>query len=442
MKNLHEFRSHVVALLNRKPVTILLSVFFAVIIWFAIVVNVYPSTPVSFYQVPLEIDLTGTAAEQNGLSLVSCDVEAVNVELTGNRSQIGILTAEDLTATADLGTINAAGEYPVSLTVKASNGISFQVDSITPATATVQLDKIETRSYPVEPSFPGVVVTAGHALNKDEVLCDPSEIEITGPAAQLDEISKVEVYSDKKLEIDSAYLLYTSDVRLYSQSGAQIDDAALEIPKVDFQIDLPVLTQRELQLTYRVTGAPQDFDLPWLQERLKLSEDTITMASQNSSAFTGVDTWDAGFVRLSDIDLDYTGTLKIAEEEGCINESGIQEVTLSLDNEGLDKRTFRVTSDNISIINAPTTYDFRIVTKQLEVTVVGEASQLEELQAEDIFITVNLMNYANAEQSASFPWSPSISFHQKDHLWAIGSYNISLERSEPETSTTDTSLEE
>lgn len=435
MKSLHELRGCLRGIFDRKLPTIILSVILAIITWFAIVVNVYPSTPVNFYQVPLEIDLTGTAAEQSGLSVVACDVEAVNVKLTGDRSQVGRLTTEDLVATAQLGNINAAGKYSLSLDVTATNGITFEVDSIEPASANVELDKIVTTSFPVEPAFPNLVVTAGHALNMDEVDCEPSEIEITGPAAQLDEIARVEAYSDKNVEIDSAYLLYASEVRLYTDSGALVDDESLDIPKVDFQINIPVLTQRELKLTYRVTGAPQDFDLEWLQSRLNLSEKTITMASQNSTAFTDVDTWDAGGVRLSDIGLDYTTTLTLAQEEGYINESGIQEVTLSLNNEGLEERTFLVPADNISIINAPTSYDFQLVTKQLEITVVGEAAQLDELTEDDIQITVNLLNYGNADQSTYFPWSPTISFHQKNHVWAIGSYSVSLERIDPEPST-------
>ncbi len=93
-------------LAGTQPVVIGLSILAAIIIWFAIVLTVYPSTPKRFYNIPVKVDLTGTNAEANGLSAVGCDVESVSVELTGDRSQIGLLTADDLTAYAEVGALS------------------------------------------------------------------------------------------------------------------------------------------------------------------------------------------------------------------------------------------------------------------------------------------------------------------------------------------------
>lgn len=144
-----------------QPVVIGLSILAAIIIWFAIVLTVYPSTPKRFYNIPVKVDLTGTNAEANGLSAVGCDVESVSVELTGDRSQIGLLTADDLTAYAEVGALSSTGSYTVNIDVRTDTGISFSVDKVVPNTATIKLDKIETRTFNVEASFPNIVVTSG-----------------------------------------------------------------------------------------------------------------------------------------------------------------------------------------------------------------------------------------------------------------------------------------
>ena len=59
---------------NRKPVVIVMSFLCALIIWFAIVMNVYSTAPMRFYNIPVEIPLTGTNAEANGLSVVDYEV--------------------------------------------------------------------------------------------------------------------------------------------------------------------------------------------------------------------------------------------------------------------------------------------------------------------------------------------------------------------------------
>lgn len=424
-----------------QPVVIGLSILAAIIIWFAIVLTVYPSTPKRFYNIPVKVDLTGTNAEANGLSAVGCDVESVSVELTGDRSQIGLLTADDLTAYAEVGALSSTGSYTVNIDVRTDTGISFSVDKVVPNTATIKLDKIETRTFNVEASFPNIVVTSGHSLDMEDVVCDPPTIDITGPSAQLSEIDKVVVYSNKSIEISSSYSLYSSDVQLYTDEGARLDADSIEIPSVDFQISIPILTQAELELTYGLLGLPSSFtddDVAWLRERLQLSEDTITLASQTSTAFSDKQSLSVGYVSMSEVGLDYSKTMDITLEDDLINLSGVQQVTVALDNEGLSSRTFRVSADNISIINPPSSYNFDLVTKRMDITVVGDAEVLETLDADDIIVTVDLLNYEVASYpSESFTWSSSISFYQQGRVWAIGSYRIALNRSDIVTENDD-----
>ena len=380
----------------------------------------------------LVVSAVGGAFQGESEGVVECEVETVNVELTGDRSQVGNLTAEDLTAYAEVGGISASGSYTLALDVRTDTGITFTVDTITPSKTNVRLDKIESQTFDVEASFPNLVVTSGHTFDMEDVVCEPSTIEITGPSAQLSEISKVVVYSDKSAEISSSYSLYSNVIQLYTAEGAVLDMDSFEIPSVDFQISIPILTQKTLDLSYDLIGVPSSFtkaDQEWLRERLTLSEDSITLASQTSSAFTDKESLSVGYVRMSEIGLDYSATMDIALEDDYINQSGIQQVTLSLNNEGLTSRTFTVDTNNIQIINQPPSYDFNLITKRLDVTVVGDEEVLDALDANDIIVTVDLLNFdVESYPSESFSWPSSVSFYQKGKIWAIGSYRIALER--------------
>ena len=424
--------------ITSRPVAIILSIITALFIWFAITMSIYPTTPRRFHGVPVTLELNGTEAEANGLSVVECDVQSVEVQLSGDRSQIGLLSDENLRATIDVGDISRTGQYTLNLVLQTDTGIEFNVMSISPAVANVKLDKIETRTFDVEPSFPNITVTSGHALNREDVSCSPSTIDITGPSAQLAEIGRAVVYSNKDMEISSSYSLYSSDIQLYTVDGAMLDTDSLVIPSIDFQISIPILTQKELDLTYSVLSPPSGFDLDWLCERLKLSEDSITLASQTSSAFTDKDELSVGYVRLSEIGLDYSTTMNIELEDEYINQSGIQQVTLSLDSTGLSSRTFTVGSDNLSIINQPTNYDFKLVTKRLDITVIGEQEVLDQLEADDIIVTADLLNYKLEDYpSESFTWQAAISFYQQGRVWAYGSYRIALDRMESQPTETE-----
>ncbi len=427
---IHNLQDGFTRFINKKPVHVLAAVFLAVILWFTIAVNIYPTTPKSFTDIPVEVDLTGTMAEANGLSAVSCDTKTVNVTLVGDRSRIGNLKTEDLVAHVQIGNLSSAGEYDMNLSVESTNGITFEVDSITPSTAKVKLDKIETRTFDVEASFPNIRVTSGHALDAEDVVVEPSTVEIIGPSAQLAEIARVVVYSEKSQEIDGTYQLYSNQIQLYTSSGALLDQDSLTLPTTDFQITIPILTTKEMKLTYRLLGAPTGFDPEWLAKRLRFSEETITLASQTSSAFADRDTLEVGTVRLSEVGLDYSKNIPIELDDEFINRSGIEDVTLTLDSEGLATKEFKVTGENISVKNPPAGYNFSVGTKRLTITVIGSEEMLNTLKAEDIVVSADLLNYDNAEQASSFTWPAVISFYNKSDVWAYGSYSISLDRAE------------
>ncbi len=433
MKRLPDIRRRFNEIFTSRLSLIILSILSAILIWFVVSVNVYPTTPRTIYNVPVVIDLEGTSAEAGGLSVVSSDVETVTVQIVGARSEVGILTNEDLVAYAEVRNINMSGTYSLDITVQAENGVEFETNTISPSHVNVEFDRIETRTFDVAAELPNIIVTAGHTM--DEIICEPATIDITGPSAQLDEIASVRVTADKAAELDASYSLYSSEISLYTEEGSLLESEQLQVPATNVQITIPVLTQQQLQLTYDIVNAASGFDLEWLRDRLYLSDETITYASTNPS-LAEKDSWYMGNIKLDEIDLDFSTTFTIEEKEGYINQSGIQEVSLTLDSEGLVKREFTVSSDNIIVVNKPSAYDFDIITKNLTISVIGPEDVLNSLSTSDIVVTVDLLNY-NSSQSASFSYDSTITFGDNNNVWAVGVYKIALNRLEPEPATED-----
>lgn len=416
-----------------KLATVVLSVAVAILLWFIISVTLYPTVPVTIYNVPLVVQTEGTQAANNGLSVVSCDVESVTVQVVGSRSKVGMLNAENLIAYVDLDNVTAAGEFPLDITVESSENVPFEVKVVSPSRAKVTFDKIETRAFEVTPSFPNIVIASGHIM--DEVTCEPSTIEITGPSALLDEIGKVIVTSQKSAEIDSSHVLNSSNVTLYNADNAIMDSELLEMPTTNFKINIPLLTQKELALTYKISNTPSGFDVDWLVERLELSADTITLASSNHALAQREDL-NLGVVNLEAISLKYSQTFDVTLGEGEINQSGMQQVTLSLNSEGLEERKFAVNGENIIVVNKPANYDFEVITEKLTVPVIGTPEELDALNPANIMVTVDLSNY-NAEQSESFSEYVKIAVIDEPRIWATGTHTVALKRVERTEDATD-----
>ena len=179
-----------------------------------------------------------------------------------------------------------------------------------------------------------------------------------------------------------------------------MDADNLKLPSTNFQIMIPVLTQKELALTYDIRNAFSGFDLNWLRERLHLSQESITLASQTNTDFVKRDSWNIGYVTLNEIGLDFQQEIEMKISDEFINQSGFQQVTLALDNEGLSSKEIWIESDNIYIINAPEEYNCHIITRSMPITIIGETEELDKLKKQDIIVTVDLMNY-NVQQSAT-----------------------------------------
>ena len=140
---------------------LIIAVILAIMLWFAISLTRYPSVQKTVYSIPVSVDISGSAASQNGLSVTSCDVKEVKVELLGSRTQIGYLTNETLIAYFDADSVSTMGTKKLALKIKSNKGdsnVNFEVKSVSPSKATVVFDKMDTRDFDVVPRTPNVKI--------------------------------------------------------------------------------------------------------------------------------------------------------------------------------------------------------------------------------------------------------------------------------------------
>ena len=209
---------------------LIIAVILAIMLWFAISLTRYPSVQKTIHNIPVTVDISGSAASQNGLNVISCDVKEVRVELLGSRTQIGYLTNETLTAYFDADSVSTTGTKKLALKIKNINGdsnINYEIKSVYPSKATVVFDKMDTREFDVVPRTPNVKIIEGKVKNPDEYVCIPSQISITGPSAKLDMIDKVYAVSNKEMTLDTSYVLSGAELQLYTADNVLIDPSSL-----------------------------------------------------------------------------------------------------------------------------------------------------------------------------------------------------------------------
>lgn len=407
------------------------SVIIAILVWFAVSLTLYPSVPKTIEKVPLDLAIGTTAASDNTLNVISCDIENVKVKVIGSRTQIANIDSDTLSAYVDTDNVYSAGRKNLPIKIKSTNGIKFEVDSVEPSTAEVVFDKYESAQFPVLPKIPNVKFNENKTINSTEFSCEPNMVTITGPSSQIKKISTVYASSEREMVLDSSYALSSDEIQLFADDGTAIDSSAMTFDNTSFLINIPVLTVKEVGVYVQIVNAPANFDQSCLN--LKMSEDKIKIASRNSKAEIpdklAIDT-----IILSDITPDYSKTIdlnNILEAQGCINMSETTSITITVDSENLATKEITLDQSRINISNAPNNrYDYKVITPSLNIEIVGAADVIEKITSNDIIGDVNLLNTNITEDQ--FIDDVIFSCPKYDDIWAITNYKVSIQRTPKE----------
>lgn len=408
------------------------SVLIAIFVWLVISMTFYPSVPKTITDIPLMID-SGASVSDDGLTVISYDVSKVRIKILGSRTEVGNLGAEDFKAYIDTSNVTAAGKKTMSIKIDAPKGVEIQ--SITPSSVSVMFDKYDTKEVTVQPKLTNISFAEGKAAAPDEITCEPSVVNITGPSKQLDKITSCYAVSNKELTLDSSYTLQSDEIQLYADDGTIIDQSQLTFDNSIFSISIPVLTQKTVGLAVTIANAPEDFDQACL--KFTMSADSITIATKNSNSEIP-DVLEIGKILLSDLDIGYTKTFDLSsvlESKDMINMSDLDTVTVALEDSDLVKREITLTDFTISNA-ADKNYDYNVLTQSLTISVVGKAESVNELTASDFVADINLLNTDTS--LSQFTHDVTISCPTHDDVWAITKSKVTVQKVEKTTETAAT----
>lgn len=405
----------------------LLSLFIACIVWLIISMTQYPDALKTIEHIPLSTDISDSVAGNNGLSVISSDVEEVTVELLAGKTQVGSLNNETLEAYIDADSVTNPGTRTLTIKIRGASNINYEVKSVKPANATIVFDKMDTRTFDVSAQIPNVSVVDGKAIDQNDITCEPSEVRITGPSSQLDKISKCIAVSNKELSLDSTYNLQSDELQLYTEDNALIDQSTMKLSDAVFNITIPVRTQKEVGLYVSIVDAPDNFDTDII--KFDMSSDSVVLACNNSKVEIP-DMLDIGKVSLNELKPGFTKTFSISnrlEGSDYENVSELETVTVKFDDSDFAQTSLVLDKSRISTSNEPdaANYKYEVLTQRMEITLVGPEEVINEITPEDILADVNLIN-ANLSTD-QFSWNASFTC-KYDSVWVVTNSKVSVQR--------------
>ncbi|MDO5590720.1 MAG: CdaR family protein [Lachnospiraceae bacterium] len=187
-----------------------------------IVVNIDdPITDQNFNNIPVTLINTEVLASEESPKTYQIldNTQNVTVTVKAKRSVLSRLSADDITAVANMKELTLGTQIPIEVTVK---NVKVTDAYATPRNLQVKLEDEETKKFPIVPKTTGTV-RDGFVLGQIEAV--PEKVSIRGPKSVIDKISKVEATVSVSGLSKSSTL--ESELKLYDEEGSEIDQKLL-----------------------------------------------------------------------------------------------------------------------------------------------------------------------------------------------------------------------
>lgn len=405
---------------------IIFSILLALVIWVLVAYSKYPDITKTVENIPVTVALQGSIAEQNELRIVEQSVEYINAEVKVARSA-GNIQADNLAATISLDNISQSGNYTLDIQVTGKDGLAVEVLSLSKSQATVSLDRYITRTLEISPQARNIKAAEGYI--RGELNCSPSAVDVTGPADQVNTITRCVVESSSQKDgLTDAYQIAATDVSFYN-GATKISNRNLTLSHTNFTIDVPIYLQKTLTFELPFQALPSGFPLEELDYAIEPASIDVAASSallESQEVFTLTD-----YADLRKISPDKnTMTIPVELPDEYINMNGVENVTVTFNMDGFSTKQLSLKSENVTISNQPAGYQISAQSKSpSNVTFVGRADIIEELSVEDVVIRLDMSQVSpNLYQDADLFSAPvSILIPNKGCVWALGNWTMAFQ---------------
>lgn len=371
-----------------KLVTALLSAAIALAVWFYVVTVVSPNSDKNFQNIPV-VTQGEALLQERGLMITDTDITTTSLHLEGSRIDLNKLSSSNIVVTLDVSKIYEAGVHDLTYSVSypgdvASNAITIL--SKNPSSVKVTVEERISKTVPVQIQYSGTV-SENYVADKENAELDVENVTVTGPKPIIDKIAtaRIEVDLEDRSESISDKFTYT----LCNIKGEPVDVQSVVTDVENISLVLRIVRVKEISVMVNVV----DGGGATAQNSLITIDPPTIRVSGSDALLEGLNSLELDTINLVDIPEDSVFTYTIKLPEGVNNETGVNEATVSVSFPDLATKTVKV--KDISAVNVPEGFAVDVITKALEIQVRGPKEKIDELDEENISVTVD---FTDAEE--------------------------------------------
>lgn len=376
----------------------LVSFLSAVMLWI-IVTNINdPVMPMRATDVPVTIRNKELITERGQICEVLDGTDVISqVVIYAPRSIIDSLDESNIVAIADVNDLTSLDTVPIKLSTNKYNDklerIKGSIDSVK-----LNIEDKQTRSFPIKANVAGDI-REGYILG--DVTTEQNLIRISGPQSVVSKIAKAQAEVD--VSGFTSNIGTDTDIKLYDENGKEIRSSSLEKSITRVRVNVEILETKTVPIRYQASGVPADGYR--LTGETQCTRNNVVVAGKSGA----VQNYNA--IEIPEGIIDVTGATEdvttlvdlkkympdgivIAEEKF----TGMVNVTVYVGQE--IRRDLTVRTEDIRVIGVPEGFEAEITDQEEDytVTLVGLASELEEININTLNVSVDMAQWLAQEE--------------------------------------------
>lgn len=400
--------------LDNKKVVIILSLLIAIITWVVISVTVNPDQSMTISDIPVTIPMEKSAAEAQGLSVISGGDAKVSVMVRGKRYKVGALKPGSFKAVADISNVTAAGEYTLKISVtKVNDDSDYNIISVSSETVKVRFDHLIEKEIPLEAQAEGIKAKDGYIL--DTVYAMNDEITLKGPQSDIEKVARAVVVTDRK-ETISQSLTTDGELVLYDAENKKLELQYVTHEPDQLQLTVSISQRKTLPLSIKFSNIPDGMTEKTLKYTISPSTIEVTGASEVISNVTEIN---LGFVDFRKIDVGSSFTFQIPLPAGFTNVKDVKTATVKFETDDFVSKNFTV--NGVKVVNPPDGYNVTLDTQKFTVKIVGTQAAMNVITDTDLVAVVDFSEITVTSGQFKTPIKITIP-GQSEPCWAVGVY--------------------
>ena len=399
----------------------LLCVIAAFFLWLYVMIVVNPVYQETFQDIPVRVVGMEELRKNSNLSIYDMSenkaaVTTIHVTVSGKRSRVLLLEAEEIVATADVSRITSAGKANVTIDVELPDGVSLVEKSMNKVSLTLEESAIKL--LPLSENIVGLDLPSGYEHGTVEYSFD--NIEVSGPKSIIDDIASAKVQIDFNGRMTS--FEENCDIYFVNSRGNRVNSPYLQYDETQVLTRVPV---------YRSVTVPVEvyFKNHFINETnavISVVPKEVTLKGEEDAMHQEVLLAPVILDEKNITDKMYGKTVSLQPAEGVMiqeNNANVQvQVTLE---DFMNHREMTVTDIQVTGASG---LRYEIVEEELQIKLLGPVEELGKIRSSDLSAVVDLSGYS-PENSGEITRTPIIEIDAEgvSNVCAVGDYTIHIE---------------